>query len=330
MVLAKRAADKAPEDAMARTTYGWMLARTGDHAAAAAEFEAAVQLAPDDDEARLGRARAWVRTGKVKEAAAEFEALAGKVPDAAQIWADWGAALAKLGDFEGAVAKLDEALKRDPGLVAAHVRKVAALSQAGKCKAAKQANRALSPQRGFDQGQSGRRRGDQGLQGLTRAGNPHPGQRDPGLRDEAALAVPATGAGRPYRERGESLEPRGVDRRGLAQPSSPAMLEGGQVVAEASVQRRADAPARVLIGRGLDRAHELGEPLRTEGVEHPAAPRARLQVDPEIRALTVVRARRQQRRQRPQPIELEQRPTVGVVGAAEDPRPDVGVAEPDR
>lgn len=143
LALAQRAATLAPNDAMARTTHGWLLARGGDHQAAAIEFEAAVAAAPSDSEARLGRARAWVRIGKVAEAAEEFGALTLEVPDAAQVWADWGAALAKLKKFDEAVAKLDQALVLDPKLTAAHLRKVAALAQAKQCKAAKQANRQL-------------------------------------------------------------------------------------------------------------------------------------------------------------------------------------------
>jgi len=142
--LAKRAASLAPKDVRARMTYGWLLAQSGDHKAAGVEFEGAVAVAPNDVEARLGLARAWVRTGKVAEAAAIFAALSAEVPDAAQIWADWGAALAKLGDFGPAVEKLDEALSRDPKLVAAHVRKVAALAQGGQCKRAKKAHRKLA------------------------------------------------------------------------------------------------------------------------------------------------------------------------------------------
>ena len=142
--LAQRASSLAPKDVRARMTHGWLLAQSGDHKAAATEFEGAVAVAPSDVEARLGLARAWVRTGKVAEAAAIFAALSTEVPDAAQIWADWGAALAKLGEFDSAVEKLDEALTRDPKLVAAHVRKVAALAQGGQCKRAKKAHRQLA------------------------------------------------------------------------------------------------------------------------------------------------------------------------------------------
>src|SRR5690606_21792409 len=100
--LTARAVELRPGDAGAQASHGWLLAQNGRHEEAAAAFQAALAKQPDDAEAKLGLARAWLRTGKVKEAAAELEALAAAHADSAQVWIEWGSALGKLGDTDGA------------------------------------------------------------------------------------------------------------------------------------------------------------------------------------------------------------------------------------
>jgi tetratricopeptide (TPR) repeat protein len=135
------------------------------HAAAQAEFSAALQKKPDDVDAKLGLARALMKLDRAEEALVPLADLAARLPDQAIVWSEWGAALAKLGKFdgpEGALAKLDKALTLKPDLASAHIRKVGALAQAKQCKQAKEALKAFTARKpkpeALDQAKDRRRR----------------------------------------------------------------------------------------------------------------------------------------------------------------------------
>jgi predicted Zn-dependent protease len=135
-------AERAPDDAEVRRTLGHVLMEKDQFAAAQAEFAAALQKKPDDVDAKLGLARAFIKLERAEEALVPLADLAARLPDQAIVWSEWGAALAKLGKFdgpEGALAKLDKALELKPELASAHIRKVGALAQAKQCKQAKEA-----------------------------------------------------------------------------------------------------------------------------------------------------------------------------------------------
>jgi tetratricopeptide (TPR) repeat protein len=132
------AAEKAKGDAGIQSTYAWMLEKLNRFDEAAVHFEAALAVEPDDDDTRLGLARTYLRIpGKEKQAAAELEALAGRRPNDAAVWLAWGSALGKLGDTEGALAKLDKAIALEPKMLTAHVQKLGTLVLANRCKDAK-------------------------------------------------------------------------------------------------------------------------------------------------------------------------------------------------
>lgn len=137
------AAAKAKDDAGIQSTYGWLLERQRRYAEAVTYFEAAVALAPDDDDARLGLARCWMRTGKEQEAATELSGIASRRPDDPAVWLAWGSVLGKLGDYDAAVEKLDQALTLAPTLQSAHVQKIGTLVLADRCKDAKKAKKKL-------------------------------------------------------------------------------------------------------------------------------------------------------------------------------------------
>jgi protein O-GlcNAc transferase len=145
--LTERAVSVAPRDAAAQAVHGSVLARQGDHAGALQAFTRAVELDPNDPNARLGLARAQLRLGAAAEAAGTLEALARELPRAAVVWVEWGTALAKLGQLEDAIEKLDRALEIDPSMVAAQVRRIGALAQAKRCKEAKAALGVLQKQK---------------------------------------------------------------------------------------------------------------------------------------------------------------------------------------
>jgi tetratricopeptide (TPR) repeat protein len=145
--LTERAVVVAPNDSGAHAVHGRVLMRENDHAGALRAFARAVELQPTDPNARLGLAQAQLRTGAVADAAGNLEALARELPKAPVIWLEWGTALAKLGQLDTAVEKLDRALELDPTLVAAQVRRIGALAEAKRCKEAKAALGVLQKQK---------------------------------------------------------------------------------------------------------------------------------------------------------------------------------------
>ncbi len=143
---AKVAARRAPDDAEVRRIYGHVLMELGDYPGAHTEFAAALQQQPGDADAQLGLARALVKQDRAEDALVPLADLANRAPTQAVVWSEWGAALAKIGRLtgpDGALAKLDQALKLKPELASAHIRKVGALAEARQCKAAREALKAF-------------------------------------------------------------------------------------------------------------------------------------------------------------------------------------------
>lgn len=123
------------------------LARLGRHADAAAALELVVAKAPEDAESRLSLARELSRAGRPEAALPHLARLAKERPNEALVWSEWGAAEAKAGRLDGpdgALAKLRRALELDPKLASAHVRLVAALADARRCKEANAALKAFA------------------------------------------------------------------------------------------------------------------------------------------------------------------------------------------
>jgi tetratricopeptide (TPR) repeat protein len=141
--LVTRASEVAPKDPTAFVVWGNALVKKGDFAGAIARYATALQNDPNGLDARLGLARAQQRAGKLADAAKQLELLTQVVPDSAVVWAEWGTVLAKSGDLTGALAKLDKAIAIDPKFEAAYVRKIAALTEAKRCKEARVAAQTL-------------------------------------------------------------------------------------------------------------------------------------------------------------------------------------------
>jgi Flp pilus assembly protein TadD len=94
-------------------------------------------------DAQLGLARALARQGKLDEAARELEDLLTKAPKSGMVLAELGGVLAKQGKLDAALANLDEAISLSPRTPSIHVKRIAALADAKKCKQAKSAYGAL-------------------------------------------------------------------------------------------------------------------------------------------------------------------------------------------
>ncbi len=139
LAAAQQAVDLAPEEASVRMAHGQLLLKAKKYPAAKTAFEAALKLQPGAVDAEFALARAQLLSGDATGALPRLEALAGKLPGQPVVWSLWGAALAKAGKLDGdggALAKFDKALELDPKLPGTHVRKVEALSEAGRCRQA--------------------------------------------------------------------------------------------------------------------------------------------------------------------------------------------------
>ncbi len=136
---AKQAVELDPKSALARMSYGVQLSAAGDQQGAIRELEAAIAISPELHEAKLALARALLRADRPVDASKHLESLTNVLSNNAAMWSDLGAALAKQGKFDGAIAQFDRALALDPELASAHVRKIGALAESKRCKEAKAA-----------------------------------------------------------------------------------------------------------------------------------------------------------------------------------------------
>ncbi|MCA9713624.1 MAG: tetratricopeptide repeat protein, partial [Myxococcales bacterium] len=110
--------------------------------AAVVEFQLAYQAHPEAPNVRQWLARSLVAAGRVDEAMPHLEALSTALPDQAIVWVDLADGLAgqgKLDGDDGALARIDKALTLDAKLAAAHLRKIAILADAKRCKPARKA-----------------------------------------------------------------------------------------------------------------------------------------------------------------------------------------------
>jgi len=143
---ATKAVDLAPEEASVHMAHGQLLIKAKKFPEAMAAFNQGLKLQPGAVDGEFGLARAQLMSGDAAGAQTKLEALAGKLPGQAVVWSLWGAALAKTGALDGeagALAKFAKALELNPKLPGTHVRKVEALSQAGRCRQATAAVKAF-------------------------------------------------------------------------------------------------------------------------------------------------------------------------------------------
>jgi tetratricopeptide (TPR) repeat protein len=111
-----------PDSVMAHTNLGFYLERSGQAAAAAAEYRAAIALQPDLPGLynNLGTALAEV-AGRLNEAVAAFQEALKRQPDFAEAHYNLGDAWIKLpGRLNEAIAEYQEAIRWRPGFADAH------------------------------------------------------------------------------------------------------------------------------------------------------------------------------------------------------------------
>ncbi len=94
--------------------HGYALARMGDVTGAQRVWFEGVRLTPDLPNVYLARGRWEMERGDLSAAEADLSAASLKAPHFADPWKSWGDLLARQGDWRGAVAKYDVALKSAP------------------------------------------------------------------------------------------------------------------------------------------------------------------------------------------------------------------------
>ena len=109
--------------------HGYALARMGDVAGAQRVWSEGVRLTPDLPNVYLARGRWEMERGDLTAAGADLSAASLKAPHFADPWKSWGDLLARKGDWRGAVAKYDVALKSAPSWVEARRAREAAAAR---------------------------------------------------------------------------------------------------------------------------------------------------------------------------------------------------------
>jgi tetratricopeptide (TPR) repeat protein len=102
------------------TTLGWYRAAAGDHMAAGALFERALQLDPQAVEAMIGLAGLHRAAGRLRDAALACDAAIAAAPGYAEAWLERAYAMAAGGAMSEARRSYAEVLARAPGHAGAH------------------------------------------------------------------------------------------------------------------------------------------------------------------------------------------------------------------
>ncbi len=114
-----------PASVRARVNLGAALSAVGDPRGAAAQLEEALRLEPDNLTARFNLASLLMGQGEAEEASGHFERFLEERPDDEEAWLAWVDTRLALGDYDGALERLEEASALVPQSVrvtAAHAR----------------------------------------------------------------------------------------------------------------------------------------------------------------------------------------------------------------
>jgi tetratricopeptide (TPR) repeat protein len=103
-----------PADAGAHAALGVQYGARGNLDSAVQELRTAVELAPDDMEFRTNLGFAYLQHHDYQAAAEQYEVASTMEGASADVFCYLGMARHRLGDAEGAVQALEEALQRDP------------------------------------------------------------------------------------------------------------------------------------------------------------------------------------------------------------------------
>lgn len=144
------AAELAPDNATTQITYAQALLDQGMLDFAEKALDNALATRPDFALARALRAEVHVRSGEITKALPILESLLARGELEGMVRMGLGDIACAEGRFEEAVAQYDEALRIEPGLVRAAVRRAETLARTGRVEQAVGDLRALAAVRGDD------------------------------------------------------------------------------------------------------------------------------------------------------------------------------------